>query len=71
MKVELRRVSTVTLETNRSFTLNRTDSLAISVTPSRIRSLSATLSIMSFFPMCRTAISDLTFSSFNVDWIEW
>ena len=69
MKVELRRVSTVTLETNRSFTLNRTDSLAISVTPSKIRSLSATLSIMSFFPMRRTAISDLTFSSFNVDWI--
>ena len=43
MKVELRRVSTVTLETNRSFTLNRTDSLAISVNPSKIRSLSATL----------------------------
>ena len=40
MKAELRRVLTVTLETNTSFTPNRTHSLAMSITLSAIRSLS-------------------------------
>ena len=64
-KVELRRLLTVTLETNKSFTLNRTHYLAISITLLAIRSLSHTLRA-SFAPMCQTAISVLTFLLFRV-----
>ena len=60
MKAELRRVLTVTLETNTSFTPNRTHSLAISITLSAIRSSSASALRTQFVPICRAAISVLT-----------
>ena len=66
MKAELHEVLTITLETNTSFTPSQTDSLAISITLSTIRSLWASALRMSFVPMCRTAISVLAFVSFSV-----
>ena len=66
MKSEFRQVLTVTLEADTSLTPNQTHSLAKSITLLAIISLSASVLRMSFIPMCRTAISVLTFVSFNV-----
>ena len=66
MKSELRQVLTVTLEADTSLTPNQTHSLAKSITLLAIISLSASVLRMSFIPMCGTAISVLTFVSFNV-----
>ena len=65
MEAELRRMLTVALETKTSFVPNQTHSLAMSITLSAIRSLSASVLIMSFVPMYRTEISFLTFVSFK------
>ena len=54
-----------------SFTPNRTYSLAISTTLWAIMYLSASVWRMPFVPVCRWAISILSFVSFSVGWICW
>ena len=66
MKAELRRVLTITLEANTSFTPNGTYSLEISIKLLTIRPLTPSALRMSIVPTWRTVVSVLTFFSFRV-----